>query len=307
MNVLLINIDSKIPNLALKKIEQFHLEQGDNVVWDMPLFAHKSERIYVSCIFKENRAKAAAWEVYSQAHIGGSGYDLSIKLPSEIEVMKPRLNMGFTTRGCIRNCGFCIVPKKEGSIKITGDLYDLWDGKSKKITLMDNNILAVPDHFFKICDQAREMKVKLDFNQGLDHRLLTPAITHALANTPMTTYRFAYDSLRYRKTVNRAVSLLHAHGIKYAIWYVLVGYDTSLKEDVQRINHLRFLKQRAFVQRFKMNRIYIPLARWANNRLVSNMTLWDLMIHPGKAEYNKQFLQDYIDHVGMKTLTGPKV
>ena len=50
--ILLINIDSKkIPNLALKKIEKYHLDRGDEVMWDMPLFAHLSDKIYVSCIF----------------------------------------------------------------------------------------------------------------------------------------------------------------------------------------------------------------------------------------------------------------
>ena len=108
MKILIINIDSKkIPNLALKKIEKYHLDKGDEVMWDMPLFAHLSDKIYVSCVFEKNKKQCETWG--TRAEIGGSGYDINSKLPEEIENIKPRINLGFTSRGCIRNCKFCIV------------------------------------------------------------------------------------------------------------------------------------------------------------------------------------------------------
>lgn len=155
MNILLINIDSvKVPNLALKKIEKYHIDKGDHVTWNMPLMATTADKVYVSCVFKKNKRLAEAYEVYSNAVIGGSGYDIKIKLPEEIENIKPRINYGFTSRGCNRKCGFCIVPEKEGREHVVGDLLDLWDGESKEVTVMDNNILALPKHFYKICNRT---------------------------------------------------------------------------------------------------------------------------------------------------------
>ena len=69
MKVLIINIDSKIPNLALHKIALYHQLKGDDVVWDIPLI--KADKIYVSCVFTKNRHKAEKWE--GRAKIGGKG------------------------------------------------------------------------------------------------------------------------------------------------------------------------------------------------------------------------------------------
>lgn len=267
MRVLIIDIDSTIPNLALKKAERYHLDRGDEVIWDMHLMVQQVDRIYVSCVFKKNRHKAEQYEVYDNALIGGSGYDLKTTLPPEIEAVRPRINMGFTTRGCIRQCGFCIVPEKEGAVRVVGDLLDLWDGKAREITLLDNNILAEPEHFFHICRQAQEHGIRLDFNQGLDHRLLTLEIAKELKKTKHKEYRFAYDYPRYRKSVNKAIVMLKHFGINRSIWYVLVGYNTTFNQDLQRLEHLKFLDQRAFVQRYKMTPEYIDLARWANQRM----------------------------------------
>ena len=65
-----------------------------------------------------------------------------------------------------------------------GDIYDIWDGKSKTLTIMDNNILGKPDHFKKICAQLREEKVRVDFNQGLDIRLLDDTLIKELKTIP---------------------------------------------------------------------------------------------------------------------------
>ena len=159
MKVLLVNIDSIIPNLALKKAEKYHLDKGDEVSWDMPLMLDQVDKTYVSCIFPENKDKCLIFE--GRALIGGSGYSLDIKLPPEIEEVKPRMNWGFTTRGCIRNCYFCFVPKMEGKVRVIGDIYDVWDGKSKDICLMDNNILVIPKHFKLICSQLRKENLRV--------------------------------------------------------------------------------------------------------------------------------------------------
>jgi len=206
MRILLINIDSKkMPNLALKKIEKYHRDRGDEVIWDNELFQYNADKTYISIIFDWNRNKV---QNFLNAEIGGSGWDLGKTLPPEIDRVKPRINLGFTTRGCIRKCPFCVVPKKEGKIRIEGDIYDLWDGKSRDVVLLDNNILALPEHFRKICSQLRKEKLRVDFNQGLDCRLLTEDIAKELAVLSHIEYRFAFDFPEMKPAVTKAIRLL---------------------------------------------------------------------------------------------------
>lgn len=267
MKTLLINIDSKkIPNLALKKIEKYHLNRGDEVVWDFPLMAHQVDRIYVSCVFEKNKDQCEQWK--GRALIGGSGYSLDIELPKEIEKIKPRINLGFTTRGCIRNCKFCIVPQKEGKIRAVGDLLDLWDKRSKDVVLLDNNILALPKHFKLICRQARENNIRLDFNQGLDCRLLNQDIVNELKSIRHKEFHFAFDSLDYFDDVDRAITLLQKNGINRCTWLMLTGFDTTFEEDLFRANYLRSRNQVAYVMRYNNSerKDLVPLSRWVNNR-----------------------------------------
>ena len=297
MNILLIDIDSKIPNLALKKIECYHAKRGDTITWNVPLLHTWADKIYVSCVFTENRDQCLEWEEI--AEIGGSGYDLLVKLPEEIEAVKPHLNMGFTTRGCIRNCGFCIVPRKEGGIRVIGDLADLWDGTSKDITLMDNNILAVPDHFRMICDQARKLKLRIDFNQGLDHRLLNPGIVRNLKGIRHKEYRFSYDSPDQHGTVSEAIRLLKAGGINRCFWYVLVGYDTTFKQDLDRLEFLKKMNQTAFVQRFSKNRGNLLLGQWANQHGVfKKMTFREFLKLPRNVKSYRKYKDEIQRYFG---------
>jgi len=277
MIVSLINIDSVIPNLALEKIKKYHLDRGDEVYNDFPSI--QADLTYVSCVFTKNKDRVKEYENGANNRlIGGSGYSCDIVLPREIEQIKPRINMGFTTRGCIRKCSFCIVPIKEGNIRIEGDLYDLWDGHSKDIVILDNNILAIPKHFSLICQQARKEKIRLDFNQGLDHRLLTEEIVRELKSIRHIEYRFAFDDIKYLPTVEKAIKLCQNNGINRCSWYVLVGYNSTFEDDLFRVNFLKQHNQNAFIQRYESiykNKKYIALARWVNQHHIFQKMSWE--------------------------------
>ncbi len=286
MKILLLNIDSKIPNLALIKIAKYHLDKGDKVIWNNELFRNWADKIYISCIFSWNKNKCPIWK---EAIMGGSGYSLTVKLPPEIDSIKPRINLGFTTRGCIRKCPFCIVPKKEGEIKIEGDIYDIWDGKHKDIVLLDNNILALPKHFKLICSQLRKEKLRVDFNQGLDCRLLTEDLVKELKTISHVEYRFAFDDIKLKLQVDKAITLLQKYQINRCNWYVLVGFNSTLEEDFERLNYLRSRNQNAFVQRYetcKKQKAYILMAQWANQHFIFHTHTYeefckkDLQYHP---------------------------
>lgn len=302
--ILLIDIDSRIPNLALHKISVYHQQQGDSVSWgsarDLIQEAY-ADKVYVSCVFVENKSKAEEWE--GIADIGGSGYRLDTELPWAIEQTRPHINLGFTTRGCIRHCGFCIVPEKEGGIRVVGDLLDLWDGCSEgKVTVLDNNILAVPEHFKLICQQARDHHLLVDFNQGLDHRLLTPDIVAEMVSIRHREYRFAYDRRFYEGSVVRALKLLKEKKIARSFWYVLVGYDTTHAEDMCRLNLLRSWGQTVFVQRYEKNRGNLLLSQWANRHaMFKAMTFPEFLELPRYASYYAKYgdeVDEYLTQTG---------
>lgn len=269
MRVLVVNIDSTIPNLALHKIMVYHRARGNDVcqirdekkvTLPLPLLLEDFDKIYVSCVFTWNRERCEKWE--GTADIGGSGYSLHKDLPSKIEAVKPRINYGFITRGCIRKCPFCVVPEKEGKIREVADLYDIWDGKAKMVTLMDNNILALPPSFFKACEQIKKEGIQVDFNQGLDHRLLTDDVCEALLSLDTRAktsdkIRFAYDDIAYKPTVLKALKMLKKHGIGdwKTRWYVYVGPKDTLETVLPRVNLLRNWKQAVFLMRDRDERV----------------------------------------------------
>lgn len=269
---MLINIDSKITNFALKKVEKYY--GVENCVWDIPLYAGVADKIYVSCIFTSNRKEASSWEVWGEkCFIGGTGYDEYIKLPPEIDEIKPKINWGFTTRGCIRKCHFCFVPRMEGKIHAVGDIYDLWDGISKDVILADNNILALPKHFKMICQQLRDNNLKVDFNQGLDARLINDDMLNELKTIRHYEYRFAWDGEDNLEDRFKHINKHLGQCLVYV--YCDPGFDYDFIR--YKCEKLKELGMRAYVMRDESNKKdkkYIELARWVNQpHIYKKMTL----------------------------------
>ena len=265
MKIGIYNLESQYINIALEKVKIYHINKGDIIEDYLQLWHHTYDKIYASSIFDFTNKQY----ITDDMEIGGTGFlDLIHKqLPIEIDAMKPKLNVGFTIRGCFRKCEFCLVPEKEGKLNVIGDLYDLWDGKGKKIVLYDNNILGNPKHFKTICEQAQKENLEIDFNQGLDVRILTEEQCQILKNTKITRYRFAFDHISLKPKVVEKCKMLNKYKIG-ALWYVLVGFDSTIEEDIERVNILVKYKQRAFIQRHKNcgdDKRYICIARWANS------------------------------------------
>jgi hypothetical protein len=142
-NVLVIDADSQIPNLALAKISAYHKKLGDSVTLLRGLNPASKldnwDEVYISCIFTKNgdatRGLARQFPG-SEVHIGGTGVDLVTTLPDEIEHLMPLYSlypecdysMGFTMRGCIRSCDFCLVRGKEGYAHPVSDIYEFYEG-----------------------------------------------------------------------------------------------------------------------------------------------------------------------------------
>jgi len=254
----LVNMEPKYMNLAIEKLRMHHegLEHEviDTQVPTEPMllqfWLESFDQVYVSSIFTFTPKEHVPIND-PRVTVGGTGFDVLSKLPDEIERLKPKLNFGFTSRGCIRKCDFCAVPEKEGHIHAVGDLYDLWDGKANQVTLLDNNILALGDHFEMICKQAIKENVKLDFNQGLDIRLLTKDHVKLLSQIKIDKPRFAFDHPQMADMIADRIGWLKDAGIKVSSFYVLVGFDTTIEEDLFRLRLLRKAKQNAYVMKYR--------------------------------------------------------
>lgn len=274
----LYDIDSKIPNLALMKLSAWHKRRGDETELYMPL--KKYDKVYASKVFKESRVN------YLYDVIGGSGTELwDVVLEADIEHIMPDYTlygenyaMGFTTRGCIRNCPFCVVRRKEGYIKENADIYEFWNGQ-EKLMLMDNNILALSAHFKRIAGQIIKEKIIVSFDQGLDIRLVTEEIANLLAKVRhWKQIHFAFDSIGIEPAVRTGIKMLKEAGIhpRNLMFYVLIGFDSTPEEDLYRVELLRKLGADPFVMPFnKRNRYQKRFARWANHKAIFKSVKWE--------------------------------
>ena len=228
MRVGLIDVDGhNFPNLALMKLSAWHKAQGDPVTWYQPLFTTEPlDRVYMSKVFTftpDYPYSINAKEIV----MGGTGYKLYTDLPPQIESIFPDYSIypkysyaiGFLTRGCIRNCPWCIVPRKEGFIRAAATWRQIKRPDSRDIVFMDNNVLACEHGINQIEDMVGK-DVRIDFNQALDARLITPEIAKLLAGVKWIKYvRLACDTSAMLPVIEKAVGYLLDAGIpKWRLW-----------------------------------------------------------------------------------------
>ena len=213
-------------------------------------------KIYVSSIFSWTKNDPKAKELLSFSddrwEFGGTGFDIYKKLPKEIELLRPRNNYGWCVRGCDNQCEFCVVHEKEGCINIAGDIYDLWDGKSKIIKDFSNNILQKKEHFYKVSDQLMRENLTIDWNQGLDIRLLNNEYAEILSKLNHAEYHFAFDHPEMEELIKEKVELLKSKGINKSTFYVICGfYDNAIQTTIKQLMLLKELGQNAFLMNYQ--------------------------------------------------------
>jgi hypothetical protein len=275
--VLLVNIDSKIPNLALMQISAHHKLLGDTVGFDV----ENPDYVYVSCIFTKNAEQArgiASLYPNAQVSLGGTGVDINKRLPPEYEKICPDYSiypemdysLGYTTRGCIRKCPFCVVPKKEGRFHRWQHISEFHDKKHKKIIVLDNNVYADKQWFFENTDYVLEHNLAFNAIQGMDIRILDEEIAQRLGKLRWTgDLHFAFDNIRDESKITAGLDLLKNAGIntrKKVIFYVLTGFNSTFDEDIYRVNLLRELNTNVFVMQYKSTPQTRRLANYANRR-----------------------------------------
>ena len=248
MKILLMDLDvirrrRPFPNLALMKLSAYHKARGDEVFLNFPLC--QPDITYASCVFSWNAKRRA--NISDRAIVGGSGIDLKANLPPEVEHIMPdyslypsiNFSLGFTSRGCIRKCPWCIVPNKEGQIKPWARIYEFWNPQHRKIVLLDNNLLATSNWRLTMDDLIAE-GLEVDFNQGLDIRLVNQDNVGYLKRVRAKKIRFAFDDIAYEKAVRSGIKLLLNNGIspRKLSFYVLVGFNKDTAEAIERMRIL---------------------------------------------------------------------
>jgi len=283
MHVGLCQVDGKWPNLALMKLSAYHKQRGDMVEWYVPLLNQQYDVVYASKVFVGTPAHPNLPET---AIVGGSGYDLSSELPEAVEAMCPdyerypefRAALGLTTRGCIRQCPFCVVPEKEGRLRIVADdIRAFWTGQPE-LRLLDNNLTAAPiEHFRRIFAQVAAATVALDVTQGFDLRLLTDEHAALLAGVRWhKQVRAAWDNPREEIAIRRGLETLLRYVPAHKVMvYVLIGYDTTEEEDLHRVEVLRGYRVDPFAMPYDGEDPHQrAFARWCNHKAIFEAVPW---------------------------------
>ena len=294
MRVGLIDVDGhNFPNLALMRISSYHKARGDTVEWWWSDFIHY-DLVYMSKIFSDAYSPDVDEPMNADQVIkGGTGYCISlgedgkehfdksknVLLHPEVEAMFPDYSIypqfpfavSMTSRGCPRGCAFCHVATKEGRCAVkVADVSDFWNGQDD-IQVLDPNITA--------CRQKRELFAQyldtgalIEFNQGLDIRLLNDDDMADLNKMRLKTIHFAWDNPTddlEKKFRNFANGFRRNSNI--GMVYVLVNFNSTMEQNLYRIRVLAEMGYDPYVMVY--DKAHAPaeikhLQRWCNNKII---------------------------------------
>lgn len=206
----------------------------DNTAYLSVPFTWNLPEVYSRCVWYRQQG--------FQVRAGGPAVELMpnylsglADIGGEVDALsKHNPNATFTSRGCIRNCQFCAVPK------IEGELRELTHWEPKPI-VCDNNLLACSlRHFDTVIDTLKHL-TNVDFNQGLDARLLKQHHIDRLRELHLHCVRLAWDNVHLESTIMNAINRLLAAGLaksKIRV-YVLVGFDDTQDDALYRCQTLK--------------------------------------------------------------------
>lgn len=297
MKVRLLANDSKIPNIAIMKISTYHKRLGDNVDWYDPIFDYEdTDILYHSQIFTFT-PKYQYYPINAKIIKGGTGIDIKSALSAEIDrivdldySLYPECDysLQFLSRGCIRNCSFCVVREKEGIIHKVEPLN--LNPTGKYIILLDNNFFACKEWKENI-EILKKYNQPIDFNQGIDLRLLTEEQCIELKKLKIKTIHCAWDNYCDKDIIIPKLKLLCKYIKPYKITcYVLVGFENKeiVPTDIERVLVLDSMGVDPFAMgyidydnpKYEKSKSVKDFCRWVNMKATFKSCTWD--------EYNRK-------------------
>jgi hypothetical protein len=271
-HILLVEPDyyTRYPPLGLLKISAYHKSLGDttelvrgcvkprrtpDLVYVTSLFTWSWKPVHEAVrYYKARYPNVQVWlgGIYASllpdhAKLSGADY-VHVGLFEPAENFKPDYKLIpqwdstilFASRGCVRKCGFCSVPKLEGQLShLKPSVSDQIRRGHRKVVFFDNNILAAPN-WRELFDELTELQVQVDFNQGMDARCVTEEVAEKLSKMNIPMIRLAYDYVGIKNSVEKSIEILKGHGIRgrRMIFYVLHNYVDSPEDFFEKVHDL---------------------------------------------------------------------
>ncbi len=283
------------------KLSAWHKQHGDSVEWYVPV-RHgfplpPMDKVYMSKVFSFT---PDYWDFVNAKEVikGGSGYCISLEdgkevyhkendrqLRYEVEHIYPDYSLypeltkdtayGFMSRGCPRGCDFCHVEEKEGckAYKVA-DLSEFWRGQ-KNIVLLDPNPIACRE-WKDILGQLIDSKSWVDFTQGVDIRLMAEEKAEMIKRIKTKNIHFAWDRYGDKEKIVPKLKMfkeLTGWDKRKLTVYVLINFDTTIEQDLERIYTLRDLGYNPYVMVYGKEHTnpadtVRKIQRWVNMRAV---------------------------------------
>ena len=246
----------RFPNLVCMKLSGYYKELGAEIELKTDyedLAAY--DKVFISKVFTDTPIDEEILKL-PNVEYGGTGffYDKAPKLPDEVEHHMPDYHLydewvneqiesgkkrndfkyyldyslGYTTRGCFRQCEFC-VNRNYKKVDCHSPLSEFLDPSRKKICLLDDNILGSP-HWREIFEELQSTGKPFQYKQGMDERLLTDEKCEVLFNSKYDgDYIFAFDNVADYDLIEKKLNLLRQYTSKYPKFYVFCGFDRKDK------------------------------------------------------------------------------
>lgn len=328
----------RFPNLVCMKLSGYWKEKDAHVELKTDYEGLEFyDKVYISKVFTDTPIDERILE-YENVEYGGTGffYDKAPKLNCEIEHhmpdyhlydewVKEKLNnggnkndfkyytdysIGFTTRGCFRQCAFC-VNKNYKKVELHSTLDEFVDPKRKKICLLDDNILGSPN-WKEIFTQLQSTGKPFQYKQGMDERILTDEKCEVLFNSKYDgDYIFAFDNIADYELIERKLQLLREYTEKYPKFYVFCGFDREdkwlgdfWKQDIidmmKRIELLQKYHCLPYIMRFNRyiespyQGVYKTVSAWCNQpSFFKKKSLREFGIASGESSARCKYIMEF--------------
>lgn len=257
------NNKHRFPNLVCMKLSGYYKELGNDVELKLDYDGLDTyDKVFISKVFTDTPIDESILQL-PNVEYGGTGffYDKAPKLPDEIEHHMPDYHLydewvneqlanggkrldfkyyldysiGFFTRGCFRQCSFC-VNKNYKRVEKHSPLNEFYDPTRKKICLLDDNFLGCPSWKEMLLELQATGK-QFQFKQGLDERILTDEKCEILFKSKYDgDFIFAFDNIEDKEIIEKKAYMIRKHyknkGQNFK-FYVLCGFDREDKYDLE--------------------------------------------------------------------------